>query len=185
MHGIVCQVCAKRPATSHLTELDPATGERKELHICASCVASLELTLTSNPPPIAEVLEKKAALDDELPTVKASKKKKATSDSDLEANSAACASCGLSFAEFAAHNRFGCAQCYTAFATQVEPLLTRYHGQGVHTGRVPASTRSYDDDLVAKRTRIDTALREAVTAEDYSKAAKLRDELRRLDELSS
>jgi len=182
MLGIVCQVCAKRPATSHLTELDPATGERKELHICASCVVALDLTLASNPPPIAEVLEKKAALADE-PTV--AKKKKGTPDPDLEANSATCASCGLSFAEFAAHNRFGCAQCYSAFATQVEPLLTRYHGQAVHTGRVPAATRSHDADLVAKRTRIDTALREAVTAEDYSKAAKLRDELRRLDEWSA
>lgn len=181
MLGIVCQVCTKRPATSHLTELDPASGERKELHICATCVAQLELSLSSNPPPIAEVLAKKSALDDDTPTIKTAKNK--ATEPDLEANSATCPSCGLSFAEFAAHNRFGCAQCYTAFAIQVEPLLSRYHGAAIHTGRVPAAAaRSPEDDLVARRMRIDIALREAVTAEDYKKAATLRDELRRLDE---
>jgi protein arginine kinase activator len=184
MLGIVCQICAKRPATSHLTELDPATGARLELHICATCVDQLELTLSSDPPPIAEVLAKKAVLDQDAPQAAAAgaAAKADASAAEREANSAVCPSCGLGFAEFAAHNRFGCAQCYAAFILQVEPLLARYHGSSMHTGRLPAASRGREDDLVARRARLDGALREAVAAEDYARAARLRDELRQLDE---
>lgn len=181
MLGIACQLCAKRPATSHLTELNPDSGTRTELHLCASCIARLELSLTSDPPPIAEVLAKQAALDNSSIITVPQK----IHEPESEANRTTCPSCGVSFAEFVSHNRFGCAQCYTAFKEQIEPLLVRYHGSAVHTGRVPSAGRRSEDDLVAKRARLDLALRDAVAAEDYAKAARLRDELRQLDESDS
>jgi len=183
MIGIICQICSKRPATSHLTEL-AASGGRLELHICATCTAELELNLASDPPPIAEILAKKAEKDEtETDDGKSpSEPTKAALERETAASSTVCPSCGLSFAEFAAHNRFGCANCYTAFATQIEPLLARYHGTAVHTGRVPTATRGPQEDLVAKRSRLDSALRDAVSAEDYQQAARLRDELRQLGE---
>lgn len=188
MLGIVCQICTKRPATSHLTEIHPQTGARQELHICATCVAQLELNLAADPPSIASVLARKDDNDpDSTPTAKVTKAAagKAVSDSEREANSTTCPTCGLSFAEFAAHNRFGCAQCYTAFTVQVEPLLERYHGTAVHTGRVPAAAQQPGHELIARRARLDSALREAVKAEQYEQAARLRDELRQLDEQDS
>lgn len=182
MIGIVCQVCAKRPATSHLTELGPDGGDRQELHICATCISNLGLELGSTPIPIAEILASKGhiveSLDDDA-------ENDATSEVSPETQ-VACPVCGLTFGEFSANNRFGCAQCYDAFREHVEPLLARYHGTAVHTGRLPTQGHHPSGTArLARRTHLDQALKQALASEDFRRAAQLRDELRDLDEAAS
>ena len=179
MIGIVCQICAKRPATSHLTELD-AEGQRRELHLCATCIEQYDLKLESDPPPIVDLLKKTAKVkaapaDEEDPADELDEVDEVDSD-------AACAACGLTFAEFAVNNRFGCARCYADFGDKVDGLLSRYHGSGLHVGRTPAAKLGGPDQLMIRRAQLDAALREAVANEAYEKAARLRDEIRKLDE---
>ena len=180
MIGIVCQICAKRPATSHLTELD-AEGQRRELHLCATCIEQYDLKLESDPPPIVDVLQKTAkakavAGEDEDP---ATEEVDEVDEVDVDAT---CASCGLTFAEFAVNNRFGCARCYADFGAKVEGLLSRYHGSGLHVGRTPAAKLGGPAQVLIRRAQLDAALREAVASEAYEKAARLREEIRKLDE---
>jgi len=179
MIGIVCQICAKRPATSHLTELD-AEGLRRELHLCATCIEQLDLKLESDPPPIAELLAKatpgKPAEDEDDTPEDLDEVEEAT-----EAD-ATCTACGLTFGEFTVNNRFGCARCYADFGAKVEGLLSRYHGSGLHVGRTPALRVVGADQIMVRRAQLDAALREAVAHEAYEKAARLRDEIRKLDE---
>ena len=179
MIGIVCQICAKRPATSHLTELD-AAGERRELHLCATCIEQFDLKLESDPPPILDLLKKTAKTaaapaEDEDPAEDLEEGDEADSD-------ATCGTCGLTFAEFAVNNRFGCARCYADFGEKVDGLLSRYHGSSLHVGRTPAARVGGPDQVVVRRAQLDAALREAVAHEAYEKAARLRDEIRKLDE---
>lgn len=179
MIGIVCQICAKRPATSHLTELD-AGGQRRELHLCATCIEQYDLKLESDPPPIVDLLKKTAKAkpapaEEEDPAEELDEADEVDSD-------AACAACGLTFAEFAVNNRFGCARCYADFGDKVDGLLSRYHGSGLHVGRTPAAKLGGPDQLMIRRAQLDAALREAVANEAYEKAARLRDEIRKLDE---
>ncbi len=179
MIGIVCQICAKRPATSHLTELD-AGGQRRELHLCATCIEQYDLKLESDPPPIAELLKKSvtakpAPAEDEEQADEIEEVDEAEID-------ATCATCGLTFTEFAVNNRFGCARCYSDFGAKVEGLLSRYHGSGLHVGRIPMISVGRADQTMARRAQLDAALREAVASEAYEKAARLRDEIRKLDE---
>ena len=182
MLGVTCQLCAKRPATSHLTELDPDSGQRQELHLCATCIQRLDLKLENGPPPIAQILGMQA--DDassakikvvgtlNLPTV--------TKGEDR------CPHCGLAFSEFGSGKLFGCAHDYTTFGDKVEALLKNYHGTARHVGRRPGSGPAVKpDEITARRTRLDAALRQAVMSENYENAAKLRDELKRLDEPAS
>lgn len=175
MLGIVCQVCGKRPATSHLTELAPEGGERQELHICATCISNLGLELSTQPPPIATILASKIIADDEA----SDEAELTASDSDTQPT---CQVCNLSLSEFSANNRFGCSHCYDAFREHVEPLLSRYHGTSVHTGRTPQSGQTEGATArLARRTQLDQSLKNAIASEDFERAARLRDELRGLD----
>ncbi len=177
MLGIVCQVCGKRPATSHLMELAPEGGERRELHICATCISNLGLELSTQPPPIAAILASKIIADDEAHDA-------AEGDHDPTASDdqPTCQVCHLTLSEFLANNRFGCSHCYDAFREHVEPLLARYHGTAVHTGRTPQTGQIEGATArLARRTQLDQSLKNAIASEDFERAARLRDELRGLD----
>jgi protein arginine kinase activator len=185
MLGIVCQICNKREASTHLTELDPNDGQRRELHLCSTCIEQLNLKLQAGPPPIADILKKKKPSDSKASgSLEVSLTPQAGSGAkDKEsASDVACANCGLTFAEFAVNNRFGCAQCYGDFGERIETMLARYHGSSVHLGRRPGARAPADDDRLARRARLDAELREAIAAEAYEKAARLRDEIRKLSD---
>jgi protein arginine kinase activator len=183
MLDVTCQLCAKRPATTHLTELDPGTGQRQELHLCATCIQRLDLKLEVGPPPIATILDMK-------PDDGAAKHKIAlnpASASAVSPDEERCPECGLAFSEFGSGKLFGCAHDYTAFADKVEALLRNYHGTSQHNGRHPIDVLpvAAGVEMRARRAQLDAALRTAVADEKYEDAARLRDELRRLERPSA
>ncbi|NJL31761.1 MAG: excinuclease ABC subunit B [Phycisphaerales bacterium] len=93
-----------------------------------------------------------------------------------------CGSCGMTWAEFREHSLLGCPLCYTNFEEQLGPLLERAHeGATHHIGKVPrraGADEHRQQRLLAMRKR----LAEAVAAEDYELAARLRDEIRQYEE---
>src|SRR5690606_11035078 len=111
-----------------------------------------------------------------------------------------CRACSTTYAEFRQSGLLGCPECYRSFETQLGPLLERAHeGATHHVGKVPirALTRSRMaaqsgrgpgveavlGDAQARAERIKALRRqmeEAIQAEQYERAAELRDELRRL-----
>lgn len=185
-----CQLCGKKEATIHLTELD-ASGHPRELHACASCTQALGSALEDGPPPIASLLEHASA-----GTSSSSEGGETVTEPEQP-----CPQCGLEFSEYAANNLFGCAHDYLAFSEQVEALLARYHGATRHVGRAPARASHAPAALpatapsppaaptpaalavppaVSERRRLEGALKEAVAKERYEEAAQLRDQLRQL-----
>jgi protein arginine kinase activator len=93
-----------------------------------------------------------------------------------------CPHCGLTFADFESGKRFGCAHDYNAWEGPVATLLAGYHGADRHVGRRPGSAPEGGDDRTVRRAHLDAALRSAVASEDYEQAARLRDELRQLEQ---
>lgn len=155
-------------------EVRVANGVKIERHLCEAHAA--EAGIAVQPPgEIGAMLKKSIA---------------ALSQS-AQARAAACPSCGLTFAEFKQHGLLGCAQCYTAFARQLGPLIERAHEGGVkHTGKSPKGRAVPDPEGDAARAelraraqrleRVRAELDHAVRAEQYERAAQLRDELRAL-----
>jgi protein arginine kinase activator len=95
------------------------------------------------------------------------------------ASAARCPSCGLSFAEFQHQGRLGCPECYAAFATELQPLLRQVHGrveQGDPGSREPVRA------AVRRLAELRAALDVAVRAEEYERAAAVRDEIRALEQ---
>jgi len=159
MAHIMCQ-CGKI-ATIHVTEI--INGEKKELHLCEECAKKKKLLVASAPQvmDLSEVLSKIVA---------------AASEADTEElNDAVCPDCGLSFREFRASGRFGCPRDYEVFRSGIEPLLERIHGTSEHRGKQPArpATARRRDRLA----RLRAELEKAVAAEEYERAARIRDQI--------
>ncbi len=87
----------------------------------------------------------------------------------------------MTFARFRASGRLGCANDYVAFRRGLEPLLEKIHGSAEHRGRVPTQVSR----RLERRKRV-SQLREelnrAIQAEEYERAAELRDQIYALEE---
>ena len=93
-----------------------------------------------------------------------------------------CPSCGGVFSELAVGGMLGCPDCYVSFAEELAEPLRVLHGRVCHNGRVSAGHKARLER--AKRLEeLRLRLKEAVTAEEYERAAALRDEIRGLEAL--
>ena len=98
-----------------------------------------------------------------------------------------CSACGLTFTEFTRQGRFSCGECYSAFRSRLEPILRKIHGASLHRGRNPEHAHLDDQAAVPikEEARLDAELTKAIAAEDFERAAELRDKLRTVREKSS
>jgi protein arginine kinase activator len=164
MMDLVCENCGKAPAKVHMTEI-VNENEKRERHLCEECAEKLGLTVKHYS--LSELLAGIAA-------GQLSQKGEGVPD-------VACPSCGMTFAEFQGAGRFGCADDYEAFGELVLPRLERFHDSTQHVGKFPRtgdSTREQAGYLRSLRAQ----LKEAVSQEAYERAAKLRDEIRKIEE---
>ncbi|HEV3144440.1 MAG TPA: UvrB/UvrC motif-containing protein [Gemmataceae bacterium] len=154
-----CEKCPKQ-ATLHITEI---LGEDRyeEHHLCEQCAH--EYIYEPDGKKSGKTLE---GLDDE----------------ELGAlNQRQCPQCGMKFIEFRNSGRLGCPHDYEAFAEELIPLLENIHGDTRHAGKVPRrlpQTRQTQSEL----TRLRRQLQDAVSQEAYEEAAKIRDQIRLLEE---
>jgi len=161
--AILCQSCKQASATVHLTDIQPS-GEPVERHLCESCAAHEGVTMQPHEP-INKMLEKFVKYGAGM----------------QEAAQRQCPQCGISFGEFRAQGQLGCAHDYTVFSELLMPLIERAHdGATHHVGKRPGQAEQQDRRRNSIR-RVRRELEDAVTEERYEDAARLRDELSRLE----
>jgi len=177
---MLCQSCNQNPATVHVTEIDhtwpppgtvpPENGEPapvakvREQHLCDACAAAAKLPHM----PAKGVAEIWKLLQ-------------ATGQRGKREGGVACPDCGMSLMEFRQKGRLGCPKDYEVFGAQLRDLLERIHGSARHVGRVPG----VDEAAVQRLQRVNElqhALESAIRGEAYETAAKLRDELKSLQQ---
>jgi len=83
--------------------------------------------------------------------------------------------------EFRARGRLGCPQCYEVFRASLEPLLEKIHGGTQHVGKAPDESSAVDRSRERRLLELRRDLQTSVREERYEQAAKLRDELTRLE----
>jgi protein arginine kinase activator len=158
-----CDLCNKGDATMRVSQLDK-DGKVTELWVCAECARQRGFT---------EVEKLKASVAEIITDLKT---RIDEGDSML-----LCSACGLSFAEFKRQGRLGCAECYVSFHDQLVPLIRRIHDAVQHVGRTASGGRK-QAQVKMNVQKLREALSGAIQAEDYEKAAALRDQLRRTEE---
>lgn len=98
--------------------------------------------------------------------------------------STSCPACGLTWAEFKQSGLLGCEHDYIAFEKELTSIIQRAHeGATHHVGKSPARRRGDDpaSKTRAELSRLRRELAKAVEAEDYERAARLRDQIRQLE----
>jgi protein arginine kinase activator len=159
-----CDKCDK-PATIHLTEI--VNGQKIEKHLCEDCAESEGITIKANIP-ISQLLE-----DFVLQTV--------SEGEDSSSATLKCDVCGMTFAEFRDKGQLGCPNDYEAFSEQLLPMIARAQdGHTQHVGKTPRRAgEAQEKQMTILRLR--SQLKQAITAEQYERAAQLRDEIKQLD----
>ena len=161
MPGHPCARCGS-PATLFLTQV--AGEASSSLALCAACAAD----------GVASAALPAAAAGLALPI-------------PLPPSRAPCPSCGFRWPDFERHQRLGCPDCYSAHAAQSRALVARTQPALAHQGRRPGAPvtplQKEMDELTSPparapapdRKELEARLADAIRAENYEEAARLRD----------
>ncbi len=146
--------------------------------LCSQCAASAGL-LPAEQLPLNEILNEFVRAHSEM----------------AAADSPRCADCGMTWQEFKDTGLLGCVKDYEIFGQELEAVIEKaQQGAKRHTGKprmsrmvgdqaveTGATTRQAGTAMAIKQLR--TELAQAVEAESYEQAAKLRDQIRSLEKL--
>jgi protein arginine kinase activator len=119
---MICTACQKAEAVVFIKQL--IKNQVSEAAFCAACAAQAQVPLD----PLGQL----AGLMQIIGQTPAGPR----------LASARCPDCGLSWQDFKAGGRFGCAGCYDHFAERLRPLIPRLHsGSYAHRGKTPKRQR--------------------------------------------
>jgi len=158
---MICEICGKHEATVHVTEIE--SGQLHETHMCEDC-ARKQGEKIGGPFSWADLLAGLAS---------------AVSESVVDP-AVKCPRCERSYADFRKTGRLGCPECYSTFEDGLLPVIRRVHGATMHTGRCP-TCKAVEGSPATRLAELRRMLREAVAAEKYEEAARLRDSLREME----
>lgn len=162
MNPTKCDHCDK-PAVVH--EVTVKNGVKSEVHLCHDHAQEAGVALPTHQP-LNQLLTQFVISHAAQSKARARK---------------TCRTCGTTFAQFRQSGTLGCPDCYEAFEDQLAPLIERaQNGATHHGGKAPRRAGSSVDRQL-KIQQLVKELDQAVAAEQYERAAKLRDRLRNLD----
>ena len=161
---MVCDNCGSSDAVVHLTQI--VNNEMTTYHLCEKCAA--EKGLETAPEPVSFPLTDFLAQMGDV----------ARTPGEQETEE--CSFCGLTFADFRETGRLGCPHCYETFETHLRGLLRRIHGGTQHMGKVYLPPDPSASEMEKRLETLRRKLERAISAEDFERAAQLRDQIRTL-----
>lgn len=172
---MLCERCKKNNATLFYKET--VNGKTTSLSLCRDCAKELEAEgkLTVFQSPILPSFSGFGAIDD-LFSGFFTPQKKAIASSDEKH----CPLCAATFSDIVKNGKVGCAKCYETFRGELERTLRSIHGNVKHIGRA-AGPEKEKNEKKAKIASLREELSSAVKAEEFERAAKLRDEIKKLE----
>jgi len=184
---MLCEKCKIREANVQIVEI--VNGQKTEHFLCAQCAAEMDLNVHS---PQGDMSLAKLLSTLLSQTVKSQQKE--------EPANVVCPTCGTTYEEFINDSKLGCADCYKVFDLLIGENIKQLQGSDRHHGKCPKyisgeipeqvkedieesiTGQAPDSELLDKLLDVRKELRAAVAAEEFEKAAVLRDELRTIEE---
>lgn len=178
-----CENCGKNEANVKYTQI--INGEKKQMFLCQECSAKLGIdsNIHLNMP-----INFSSFLSDFFDDVSG------ISSMPIIGKALECPKCGLTFDEFMNTGKFGCSNCYSDFESRIDPILRSLQGATNHVGRIGTVKEGnnvkqnlYDkmeEKQNANLNKVDKLkedLKNAIKEERYEDAAKIRDELKKID----
>lgn len=177
---MLCQKCQKNEATVFYKEV--LNGKTHSYAFCPACAAQLykdgEIQDTSFDfsDPFDLLSGKPFGLDNlfsglfGVPQV----------ESSNGIGKTVCPDCGMSVFEIRKTGMAGCPKCYENLRDLLTEMTRSIHGDVKHVGRVPGRLQEkYNKD--GKLDQLKSELKDAIASENFEKAAKLRDEIKKME----
>lgn len=158
---MLCDRCKQNQATVHTVTI--VNGEKQEHYLCGECAKGVQFKL----PSLMDVLSGTWGMP--------------------QSAEKTCA-CGAGLGRFQETGLLGCPECYTAFENRLIPVIKRAQGGRLrHVGRRPEGAAAPAAEPKAEQPvdevgRLRAELNEAVKAEQYERAAELRDRIRAMEQ---
>ncbi len=162
-----CEVCGKREATVHLTEV--INDKVTKLHLCEQCAKAKSEEMQSHFG-LTDLLSGLMDLGQAVPGGKIK-----------EGVRVECPVCGMTYHDFQKTGRLGCGKCYETFSGNLSDLLRKIHGSDRHVGKMPFKGKGVIKDQQDIQ-RLKNELNGLIQAEEFEKAALLRDRIKELEE---
>ncbi|MCC5875969.1 MAG: UvrB/UvrC motif-containing protein [Candidatus Sumerlaeia bacterium] len=195
---MLCQICNQNESTLKLVKIAPSKAI-EGFEVCEECA----IKVSPHRRKMARGMSKKNDL-----TIKhvlqslIMQEKSGISPLDND-DEPTCSECGLSFSMYRASYMLGCPACYDAFGEQLLTDIRKIHGSTHHKGDSPPAPESMGVDQrppreapaprkeppapiePSREEKLETlkaALETAVDAEDFEEAAKVRDQIKVLED---
>ena len=162
---MLCEVCKQTQATVHLTEI--VNDQMTELHLCEGCANQKGAQVESHFG-LADLLSGLADFG--------------KTQEPEEVPAKACPSCSMTYDDFRKVGRLGCAECYLTFKRSLGGLLKRIHGSPLHLGKSPVRLLKTAKGAKTELLDLKRKLERAIDQEEFEEAARLRDQIRRLEQ---
>lgn len=163
-----CEDCKQKPAAVHLTQV--FNGNIMQSHLCEECAAKKGGF-------IFDPSNNKFSIPNLLSSIFGTNY---SVDPAPVTQLATCPNCGMSFYDIRQLGKLGCSECYKVYEQELEPTLRRIHGNSQHIGKIPS--RGGENVLLRKEMEnLKSKLQEAVSQEEYEKAAEIRDLIKDLE----
>lgn len=183
---MICDCCRKNEAKIQVCDVEQNVVAH-QFAVCNDCMTLLKRLLFDPATPLVPtadaIKQVQSMLSSKDKNLVAAEPGKMVVAPKPEAAPPACPTCGMTLAEFKQRGRFGCAHDYEVFSAHIDPLLERIHDvtPPQHKGRLPrgqGDTRA--TDKARELAALQSELESAVLAEDYERAATLRDRIAKL-----
>ena len=184
---MLCQRCQQRQATVFFSQT--VGNQTTQAHLCEVCAQEQSKAYGLN----AMFFNPFAAISDFLNNFMNWGEGQITEVNSGRAGSVAvdpqaqCPHCGYQLSTFRQNGRLGCTQCYEAFKTALEPLISSIHGNVRHVEENENVEKGDGGNIApqgvggADAKELRERLKKAVENEKYEEAARLRDEIKKLE----
>ena len=154
---MLCDHCHEREANVKYTQI--INGQKKEMNLCEKCSQELGIGNMQFNMPLSFSNFFEDFFEPELnfmPSLALPKQEK-------------CDTCGMTYDEFTKIGKFGCANCYETFSKRKEK-----------TSKIKLEkTKIHPEEN--KLEQLQSQLKKAIQEEKYEEAAKIRDEIKKLE----
>lgn len=167
---MICDNCKKNEATVYITKI--VNGFKQDFSFCDGCASELNQInfVDINNMHLNATFTVQDLLGGIVDFVNQSSK---SNVSYLPT----CKNCGMSYMEFKKTGLMGCSECYENFENSLMPIIKRVQGNIEHVGKIPIKSGK---EIMGKRqlSRLKEELNKAINAEEYERAAEIRDKIR-------
>lgn len=167
---MICEHCKQRHATVTVTQVN--NDQTVEKHYCEQCASKFHPFQT-------DIQEEPVNLHQLISNwfgVPVFKGNQAEGKKQPETT---CSCCGLTYRQFLKHGKFGCPKCYDTFREQLPPVFSKLQAGTTHTGKAVAINL---EQLKKKIKDIRAQMQLAITDERFEDAAKMRDEIKAIQQ---